>query len=43
MEEKDVHTIIVDLIIGICIVGVLTILIKIIGFLLKRLFTFFRL
>jgi hypothetical protein len=40
--ERDLEKIIMDFLIGVVFVGLLAILFKVIGFLLKRLFTFFR-
>jgi hypothetical protein len=39
--EKAIENLIIDFLIGIVIIGLLTILFKIIKFVLKRLFTFF--
>ena len=40
--EKVIENLIIDFLIGIVIIGLLTILFKVIEFTLKRLFTFFR-
>ncbi len=41
--ERDLEKILIDFLLGIVILGLFAILFKVIGFLLKRLFTFFRL
>jgi len=40
--DRDLEKIIVDLLLGFVLLGLLTILFKVIEFTLKRLFTFFR-
>lgn len=40
--DRDLEKIIINLMVGMVIVGLLTILFKVIGFILKRLFAFFR-
>lgn len=40
--DRDLEKIILDLIVGIIIIGLLSILFKVIEFVLKRLFTLFR-
>jgi hypothetical protein len=40
--EKDLENLIIDFLIGVVFIGLLTILFKVIEFVLKRLFAFFR-
>jgi hypothetical protein len=43
MGEKDLEKLFMGFFVAVIVMGLLTILFKVIGFLLKRLFTFFRL